>query len=307
MIKNFFSKQILVEKWKKYELNPVLGNINTDTVFDPYIIKDKDDFFKMYVSWRKYGTIAISISKDGINWSNLKKVLDKGKSGSWENIVNRACILYKKGIYHMWYTGQNDGISKIGYARSQDGFNYKKLGNPILVPEYIFEKKSVMSPNVIYDEEEKLYKMWYSAGETYEPDVIAYATSEDGINWKKYKNNPIFTRNKKPFSLDSFKVGVCDIHKISYNKYLMFYIGYSDLHTARIFVAESMDGIKNWKRSSNAIIYPSKKGFDSHACYKPSAFYDKKNKRWMLWYNGRFKEKEFIGLATYNEYKIFKY
>lgn len=206
----------------------------------------------------------------------------------------------------MWYTGQNKGVSKIGYAKSQDGFRFKKLENPILIPEYKFEKNSVMNPNVIYDKEEKIYKMWYAAGETYEPDVIAYATSEDGINWKKYKNNPIFSKNKKRFSLDSFKVGACDIHKISYNNYLMFYIGYSDLNTARIFVAKSRDGINNWKRSANPIIRPSKIGFDSNACYKPSALYDKIQKKWMLWYNGRFKGKEYIGLATYNNYKIFK-
>ena len=282
----------MVDKWKKYKSNPILGNSNTGSIFDPHIIKDKNGLFKIYVSWRKLGTIAVSSSKDGINWSRLTTVLDKGKSGSWENIVNRACVLYNDGIYHMWFTGQNGKISKIGYAKSKDGYYFQKLENPILVPEYKFEKNSVMNPNVIYDKEEKIYKMWYCAGEIIEPDVIAYATSEDGIIWNKYKNNPIFQKNKKFFSLDSFKVGACDIHKISYNKYLMFYIGYSDLNTARIFVAESRDGINNWKRSSNAIIQSSKKGFDSNACYKPTALYNKKNKKWrafrhLVWPTGR--------------------
>lgn len=84
-----------------------------------------------------------------------------------------------------------------------------------------------MNPHVIYDIKEKIYKMWYAAGDTFEPDVISYATSKDGIKWKKYKYNPIFIPNKNKNSLDSFKVGGCDVHKISDNKYLMFYIGYS--------------------------------------------------------------------------------
>jgi len=54
-----------------------------------------------------------------------------------------------------------------------------------MIPEFDFEKKWVMNPHVIYDKDEKIFKMWYEAGETYEPDVIYYAISKDGINWIK--------------------------------------------------------------------------------------------------------------------------
>ncbi len=44
--------------------------------------------------------------------------------------------------------------------------------------------------SILYDEEEKLYKMWYTLmrwkGETSDgPRGVAYATSEDGLRWKK--------------------------------------------------------------------------------------------------------------------------
>ena len=266
---------------------------------------DQNNLYRMYVSLRNPGKIALSISENGIKWSNLHLVLNKGNSKSWETIVNRASVIYREGMYYMWYTGQSKGVSKIGYAISKNGFQFKKLNNPVLIPEYIYEKNSVMNPHVIYDKKEEIYKMWYAAGDILEPDVISYATSKDGINWKKYKGNPIFIPNKKKNSLDSFKVGGCDVHKISDNLYLMFYIGYSDINTARIFLAESKNGITNWKRSSTPIIKPTKNEFDSNACYKPSAIYDKKNNRWMLWYNGRKKNKEFIGLAIYHDYEIF--
>ena len=86
------------------------------------------------------------------------------------------------------------------------------------------------------------------------------------------------------------------MHKLKDNTYFMFYIGYSDLDTARIFVAKSKNGINKWKRS-NPIIGPSKNNFDSNACYKPSAIYNSKINRWMVWYNGRTDGKEYIGLA----------
>lgn len=305
VINYFINENFIIEKWIKYKLNPVLGyDINT-IVFDPFVMLDENKLYRMYVSWRNVGKIALSFSSDGIKWSNLQIVLEKGNSSSWENIVNRASVIYKDGVYYMWYTGQSNGVSKIGYAISKDGLYFKKLDNPVLIPEYSYEKESVMNPHVIYDDKEKIYKMWYSAGESYEPDVIGYATSEDGINWIKYKNNPIFFKNRNKLSLDSFKIGGCDVHKMQDNTYLMFYIGYSDINTARIFVAKSKNGITNWKRNFNPIIEPTKNEFDNNACYKPSAIYDKKNNKWMLWYNGRKKEKEFIGLAIYNKYKIF--
>lgn len=292
-------------EWIKYEHNPVLGNDKTGTIFDPFVIKH-NNIYQMYISWRPIGAIALSTSIDGINWSEPKIVLEKGNEQSWESIVNRACIIIYNKKFYLWYTGQHNGKSKIGIAISENGNEFIKYkNNPILVPEKDFEKDSIMNPYVIYDENEKIFKMWYSAGEVIEPDVICYATSKNGINWIKYQKNPIFTPNPNKLSFDSFKVGGCEVHKISKNKYLMFYIGYSDINTARIFVAKSNNGINKWERSDSPIIKPTKEQFDSDACYKPSVLYDKKKKIWMIWYNGRTKNVEFIGYAYNKNFHLF--
>ena len=52
----------------------------------------------MYVSWRIKGAIALSTSKDGINWSELTIVLDKGDPHSWESRVNRGSIIIPKSL-----------------------------------------------------------------------------------------------------------------------------------------------------------------------------------------------------------------
>ena len=161
-----------------------------------------------------------------------------------------------------------------------------------------------MNPHIIFDKDEKIFKMWYSAGETIEPDVICYATSKDGINWVKYNKNPIFFPNNNKSNLDFYKIGGCDVHKLSKRKYVMFNIGYTDINTARIFVASSKNGVNNWKRYDNPIIIPTKNQFDNNACYKPSAIFDKGNNKWRIWYNGRNKNKEYIGLATHNNYQL---
>lgn len=301
LIKRIMKK--IGDGWSKYENNPVIGNEITGTLFDPYVFIDDNGMYRMYVSWREKGAIAVTTSKDGINWAELKIVLDNDKTTGWENKINRPTIVYKDGKYHMWYTGQENQISKIGYAISEDGYAFRKISKPVIINEEEWEKSSVMNPNVIYDEEENIFKMWYAAGETNEPDVIAYATSVDGINWNKYNENPILKPNENKNTLDNFKVGACDVHKLSNNSYIMFYIGYTDINTARIFVAKSQDGI-NWERTGKPIIVPEKGKFDAEACYKPSAVFDSKNNRWMLWYNGRVFDKEYIGLAIYDKKDI---
>lgn len=301
-----FGQQNYIKEWKKYSNKPVLGNENTGTVFDPYVMKDLDGKYRMYVSWRKNKSIAVTTSEDGINWSELKEVLNRDKSTGWEDDINRATVIYKDDMYYMWYTGQTNNVSKIGYAVSKDGYSFEKIEQPVLVPEKEFENKSVMNPYVMYDEEEMIYKMWYAAGETYEPDVIAYATSKDGIHWTKYEKNPIFEKNKDYNSLDNYKVGACEVHKIN-NEYLMFYIGYTDINTARIFVAKSKDGINDWERYGRyPIIQPEHNMFDSEACYKPTVIWNKIDSKWMMWYNGRTGSDEFIGLATCDKYDFLK-
>ena len=49
--KSYIIAKYIVEKFEKYEFNPVLGDDKTGTVFDPYVIQDKDGLYKMYVSW----------------------------------------------------------------------------------------------------------------------------------------------------------------------------------------------------------------------------------------------------------------
>ena len=90
------------ELWTKYYFNPVLGDKITGTVFDPFVLRH-DNLFKMYVSWRKKGAIAISTSKDGIKWSDLQIVLNKGDSKSWESIVNRGSVIIFKDKFYLYY------------------------------------------------------------------------------------------------------------------------------------------------------------------------------------------------------------
>jgi hypothetical protein len=285
--------------WKKYEGNPVMGNEILGTCFDIQIIPKKVGGYRMYFSWRPKKSLAIADSSDGIKWDEPRIILSPRPESGWEDDLNRQAVVEKDGKFHMWYTGQAHGNSWIGYAVATDETNWVRISDePVLISEQPWEGMSVMCPCVLWDEKTKLFKMWYSAGETYEPNVICYATSPDGVNWKKFRGNPIFTPLKNnPYEQE--RVGGCQV-MLYKNGYLMFYIGYEDIDTARICGAWSPDGISRWKRmASNPLVSPDPGKWDGDACYKPSMIYDDANERWLLWYNGRHNTPEYIGLAIH--------
>lgn len=92
--------------WRKYRGNPVLGG-DLGTVFDISVMKE-GDVYRMWFSWRPKDSIALTESKDGINWSSPKVVLEPDQATGWEESVNRPFVLKYQNEYHMWYTGQNE-------------------------------------------------------------------------------------------------------------------------------------------------------------------------------------------------------
>lgn len=285
--------------WRKYEKNHVLGG-RLGTCFDVAVL-DEGDIYRMYFSWRPKNSIALVESTDGIHWGEPRIVLGPNSKSRWEGRVNRPAVIKHKNIYHMWYAGQSKKRSWIGYATSEDGVEWQRVSDkPVLSPEESWEGVAVMCPHVLWDQEKRLYRMWYSAGEQYEPNAIGYATSRDGLNWKKLPENPVFVADLNS-EWERHKVTGCQVIREG-DWHLMFYIGFRDEHHAQIGVARSRDGVSNWQRHPrNPIISPGKGTWDEDACYKPFAVYEEEKGRWLLWYNGRRRGAEQIGLAIHQD------
>ena len=285
--------------WFKHGNSPVLGG-NYGTCFDMSVLKE-GELYRMYFSWRPEKSLALVESKDGIHWSEPVIILGPRETAEgWEDDLNRPVVIKHENRYHMWYTGQYkagkvDGKSWIFYAVSDDGVEWQRVGmEPVLSAEEKWEKVAVMLPQVIWDNNENLFKMWYAAGEQYEPNEVGYATSPDGIQWTKHKANPVFRANKE-CKWEQHKTAIGQVLKLD-DWYLVFYIGFRDEHYAQIGIARSKDGITKWERHpENPIIAPDEGNWDGEACYKPFTIFD--GEKWLLWYNGRQGSLEQIGLA----------
>jgi hypothetical protein len=196
----------------------------------------------------------------------------------------------------MWYTGQAKGSSSIGYATSADGIVWvRQSDRPVLVSAAAWEGVAAMCPDVMWDSSRRLWKMWYSGGEQYEPNAIGYATSNDGLHWDKHPANPVLVPDPR-CDWEKNRVTAAQILEWS-GWYYAFYIGFRDIDHAQIGMARSKDGISGWVRhAGNPIVRPTPGGWDSDACYKPCAVYSAGG--WKLWYNGRNHQSEQIGLVT---------
>ena len=283
--------------WEKYKNNPVLGG-DLGVCFDVALLHE-GDIYRMWFSWRPKQSIALVESPDGIRWGKPVIVLGPNPASHWEDDVNRPIVLKKDGGYQMWYTGQvENGKSCIGYAVSPDGVSWqRKSDGPVLSPELEWEGSAAMCPDVLYDQKNQIFRMWYSAGGGYEPNAIGYATSSDGIKWQKLPTNPVFAPDP---GNDWEKDRVTASQIIPYQDWFyMFYIGFRNINNAQIGAARSRDGISNWERhKNNPLILQGVQGeWDKDSAYKPFAILD--GQRWWLWYNGRNGLVEQIGLAIH--------
>lgn len=283
--------------WRKCDGNPVMGGTH-GTCFDVSVLREGETY-RMWLSWRPKQSVAVVESKDGIHWSEPpRSVLGPRHETGWEDEINRPVVLKRGDGYHMWYTGQAKGHSAIGYATSADGLTWKRMSDkPVLMPEKPWEKVAVMCPHVLWDAGAKLFRMWYSGGDQYEPNAIGYATSPDGLAWTKHVANPVFVPDQRT-QWESHKVTACQVEQVG-DWHVMFYIGFSDEEHAQIGLARSRDGITGWQRHpGNPIVSPGAGKWDHDACYKPYAVFD--GSKWRLWYNGRHGDLEQIGVVMHD-------
>ena len=199
--------------WHRYNKNPVLS---PSLGWEGYrinkmcVIKDEETYKIWYSANDKVAfstAIGYATSLDGISWTkNQQAVLLPGGSDDWDNFnIALGTVIKEDGHYKMWYHGGTWPTgAMIGLATSPDGITWTKYDDPatqespyhhcdpVLIKGRFMEDwdfHSVWYPAVL--KTTSGYKMWYSGSNIGSPGYICYATSPDGINWKKSESNPV--------------------------------------------------------------------------------------------------------------------
>ena len=220
-----------------------------------------------------------------------KYILDTGPGDAWDSVhVSDPGVLFGANEYKMWYTGDDGTHNRIGYATSDEGVEWKKYpGNPVLDVGQPGEWDSVYVSMSCVISDGAGYKMWYTGiGEhkNFVPQRIGYATSVDGIEWKKYPGNPVLDVGQ-PGAWDS--IYVYKPHVIfDGEKYRMWYAGAGEYRVharQRIGYATSVDGITWEKYAGNPVLDVGQPGaWDSGSVFKPNVIFN--GTQHEMWYVG---------------------
>lgn len=230
---------------------------------------------------------------------STEPILTKGETGTFDDSgVSFSCILNTHKKKYLYYLGWNilktvPWKNTIGLAIEDSDGNFQRYSKAPVLGIHDIDPFTLTYPFVMYDE--GTYKMWYGTSLFWGPKVedtvhiIRYATSSDGIHWRRYNIECIKPENPKEFAIvKPFVIKEHDLYKMWYSyrigeKYKMGY-------------AESFTGMK-WERKDDLVgIAPSKEGWDSDMVCYPSIL-DFKDNRYMF-YNGNGYGKTGFGLAV---------
>ncbi|MGE5500242.1 MAG: hypothetical protein ACM3Q2_19375 [Syntrophothermus sp.] len=184
--------------------------------------------------------------------------------------VSTAKVIYENGIYKMWYLNTlESGHGNIGYAESQNGINWYKVGNdPVMTPgapgswdDYTVGPGSIIKENGFY---RMYYIGWHGQ---YEPWHIGMATSTDGKNWQKHPAPIIEGTNP------TAQLGVTDALKYGSTYYLFYTSRDISGENNSLNVATSTDGVNFIKYSGNPIITASQ-SWESSGVQFPTVIFE---------------------------------
>jgi len=244
--------------------------------------------------WGAGQNLGYATSADGISWH---KVTELNVPGA------RPSVVHQGGTYYL-YT--NDETNILVSTASQPQGPYSKPVK-VLTPTLAWEDGVLKVPSVIYDSDDGLWKMWYSAGHYTpsgvgytEPLEIGYATSTNPLSgWTKY-GNPIIT----PTGGDSWisrAIQAFEVTKVN-GVYYAAFTGADYWGTARLGFVTSTSPT-NWTLSTSDLILNTGQtslagSWSQDFLYNSRPVYA--NGQWSDYFNARNNStgKEQLGLVT---------
>ena len=286
--------------WVRDKRNPMI-HLNYQNANDPSVVKAGGEYY-MYFTWRTMDRITMIKSRDGEVWTDPQINFLPQMDLDWEEEVSQPCVIYKDGIFEMWYTAKRlersafePKISVIAHAVSKDGVTWEREMEPCFAAELLWEEYSVSNPGVLYDENIGKYRMWYTAGDSCLQEFIGYAESVDGLDWKRVVEKPMMER-QPAHRWERYAVSEPSV--VQHGEWFyMVYSGFEHSTNSRLCFARSRDGIHWEKHPGNPIITGGKQGWwDGGYTGKASLMFDQGI--WKMWYTGHLHDRTNIGYMT---------
>ena len=247
---------------------------------------------------RQIGWLEMDRQFSIINENPTNPVLTAGEGGTFdcEGVVMPMVVRLSETELYMYYAGFGPGTGRwldnhIGLAISRDGGDTWRRWSRAHLPVRDNEDPFSLGTVWVIREAPDMWRIWYTAVRNVEYvqaasgascwqifTHIKYATSTDGIHWRKEPNNVVLDlddgRDEKLLTRPLV------IHED--DGYRMWFSLRTPDWPYRIGYAESPDGL-NWERKDPGI-EPSPDGWDSGQI--EYAFVLKEGDRYLMFYNG---------------------
>lgn len=245
------------------------GDFDDHTVTAPAVVYDGTKFRMWYAGYpedrRSY--IGLATSADGQHWT---KETPRGLIRT--STFNRGdyygaeapCVLYQRGIYHMWYVGWDfkERVHQLCYAQSRDGYRWEKCPlNPVVTVSKEpgkWDHSAIEGASVIWAD--GAFHMWY-VGVLGSVGQVGYAVSDDGANWANRQLEPVL-HNGENGSWDHEGITAISVLRQG-DRYRMWYLGSTkeqldpgkedQSEIVRVGYAESKDGYTWEKHPGNPV------------------------------------------------------
>ncbi len=227
--------------------------------------------------------IASSLAYSGGEWIKYEDnpIFSTSEEGWDESYIHAVSVLKEGDSYRLWYSAGDGHNSGIGICESGDGINWERYsGNPLILNgSETYDSGYIFAPSVLRTEHG--YMMWYTGSDADYIWTINLATSDDGINWERYPENPVVEPG--PEWYDSERVGDPWVI-LDEGVYKMWYTCQSRPHIIYgIAYATSDNGI-HWQKHPDPVLLPAESGPDSSTVRSPSVI--KTESGYALFYRG---------------------
>ncbi|XP_072985313.1 uncharacterized protein [Typha latifolia] len=287
-----------------------------------YISDDKERWLMWYAG---ADSIGLAASNNGIHWERGSGAVENGgdvgqvmqpgndwwvfDTGRIEPsdvlIMSSSKLRAASAVYWLYYTGYNPVEVEIpcggkvfrslpGLAISQDGRHWARIEGDHhsgalmdVGAEGEWDSLFIAMPKVIYHERGDLRMYYHSFDTNSRSYAIGIARSRDGIRWVKL-GKVLCGRAAGSFDEAGVRNGYV-VRDQKAGKYIMVYEGVSSDGKTSIGLAESVDGLKNWRQCGDKpILRPSVKedAWDNQRVGSPCLIQMDGYDEWRLYYSG---------------------
>ena len=178
--------------------NGTYPEYDSRNINEPYVVHDGTKYHLYYSAYPGdqtsppnrdfHTTIAYAWSEDGIVWTKHDVVIDIGTEGSFDSDhVYGPVVIYDGAKFEMFYNGSDGSDTSVGYAVSDDGEEWEKIG----------KVDSIDGTIVGAIKSDSIYKAWYIRGVGNNQYELCYATTTETKGMYVSSGRPFYANGKE--------------------------------------------------------------------------------------------------------------